>query len=120
MPTAQARIPTNRATRYLAQLCQHTGRMRGRRLDHRLAEGHAPPPVRRVECTDTNGTIDFASGTCTLHATADALTLRIEAADEEGLRRLQDLLAARLESIGRRDRLAVTWQRTGEPTVPAS
>jgi uncharacterized membrane protein YcjF (UPF0283 family) len=41
--------------------------------------------------------------------------LRAEAADEESLRRLQDLVAHRLETIGRRDRLKVTWERSEAP-----
>jgi len=40
--------------------------------------------------------------------------LRVEAADEDNLRRLQDLIASRLERFGRRDRLTVTWQRPGQ------
>ena len=43
-----------------------------------------------------------------------ALMLRVEAADEDHLRRLEDLIASRLERSGRRDRLTVTWQRPGE------
>jgi hypothetical protein len=56
-------------------------------------------------------------GQWTLQATPDALTLHAEAANEEDLQRIQDLLAARLEKIGRRDHLTVTWQRPDAPTV---
>jgi hypothetical protein len=45
----------------------------------------------------------------------DMLTLRAEATDEESLQRIQDLVAGRLERIGRRDRLTVIWQRTEAP-----
>ena len=37
------------------------------------------------------------------------LTLRAEAADEEHLHRLEQRVADRLEQIGRRGRLTVTW-----------
>ncbi|MBC6459666.1 DUF2218 domain-containing protein [Actinomadura sp. HBU206391] len=37
------------------------------------------------------------------------LTLRAEAADEESLRQLEQRVADRLEQVGRRDRLTVTW-----------
>ena len=37
------------------------------------------------------------------------LTLRAEAADEDGLHRLEQRVADRLEQIGRRGRLTVTW-----------
>jgi hypothetical protein len=53
-----------------------------------------------------------------LSASADMLTVRAEAADEENLERLQTLLARRLETIGRRDQLTVVWQRVG-PTPDA-
>lgn len=38
------------------------------------------------------------------------LTLRIDATDEESLRRIQDVLARDLIRFGRRDRLVVEWQ----------
>jgi len=50
-------------------------------------------------------------GQWTGRATPDTLTLRAEATDEKNLQRIQDLLAGRLEKIGRRDHLTVTWQR---------
>jgi hypothetical protein len=46
-----------------------------------------------------------------MRATPDALTLRAEAADEANLRRVQELLTRRLETIGRRDHLTVNWHR---------
>jgi hypothetical protein len=45
-----------------------------------------------------------------MHAAPGTLTLRAEADSEENLLRIQDLLTARLQKIGRRDRLTVTWQ----------
>jgi hypothetical protein len=79
--------------------------------------------VRHVDFSDTRGIVHFAEGECTLQATADTLTIRVETADEDTLRRLQDGIAGRLERIGRRDGLAVTWQRaqasTGSPGEPA-
>jgi hypothetical protein len=40
------------------------------------------------------------------------LTVRAEAADEENLRRIQDLLTTRLRNLGRREHLTVAWQAT--------
>jgi len=37
--------------------------------------------------------------------------VRADAAHEESLRRIQDLLTARLQKFGRRERLTVTWRR---------
>lgn len=47
-----------------------------------------------------------------MRATPDALVLRVEAANEDDLQRMQDLIAMRVEKIGRRDRLTVPWQRS--------
>jgi hypothetical protein len=115
MLTAEAHIETGRASRYLVQLCRHVSQM-GRSGGHRLDRGrHAPPEVDHVEWTDTHGTIDVGWGRCTVEATPDVLTLRLESADEEGLQRLQSAVAHRLETIGRRESLKVDWQRPGVP-----
>jgi hypothetical protein len=112
MPTAEARLATARASRYLTQLCRHLGQMN--RMGHRPplghGEAHIMPAVRQVECTDTHGTVRFADGLWTLEATADALTVRVDAGDEEALRRLQVQITARIEKIGRREGLQVDWQ----------
>jgi hypothetical protein len=70
----------------------------------------AGPGVNHIEYSDTDGTVRFAEGRLSLYATTDALTLRVEAADDEALRRLQDGIAARLQKIGRRDGLTTSWQ----------
>lgn len=112
MLTAEARVDTDRASRYLVQLCRHAGEM-GRYAGHRPrvhGPGHRPPDLQHVEWTDTDGTIATGDARCTLHATEDALTLRAEAADEHQLELVQDLVRKRLETIGRRDGLEVVWQ----------
>jgi hypothetical protein len=122
MLTAEARVETDRASRHLVQLCRHAGQM-AQRPGHRVRHddgGHAAPEMRHVEWSDTHGTIDVGWGRCTLEATADALTLRAEAADEAHLRRLQDMIAGRLETIGSRDRLRVTWQQAAATTTAAA
>jgi hypothetical protein len=53
-----------------------------------------------------------------MEATDDALILRVEASDDDSLRRLQDGIAGRLQTIGRRDRLTVTWCRLETAQVP--
>jgi hypothetical protein len=112
MLTAEARVDTDRAGRYLAQLCRHAGEM-GRYSGHRPrmhGSGHRPPDLRNVEWTDTEGTIATGEARCTLRATENTLTLRAEAGDRQQLERLQDLVRTRLETIGRRDDLKVIWQ----------
>ncbi len=124
MPAAEARVPTDRASRYLTQLCSHGQRMRlsalhrrGARTSHGHVKGHerepgaVPPQVREARATDTDGVIEFGWGRCVVHASATELVLRAEADSEEGLRRIKDGVAARVERIGRRDRLSVAWSQ---------
>ncbi len=109
MPTAQTRIPTDRAGRYLAQLCHHLNQISGHARHGSATDGGGPPQVRRVEWNGSHGVIDFASGRCTLDATSDELTIKLAAEDANELQQLQELLSARLETIGRRDNLVVAW-----------
>lgn len=121
MFSSQARIPTDRATRYLAQLGKHTGQL-GRLPLHRMqrhGHGAAQPDVAHGEWSDTEGVIAFGQGRCTLRATDDALILRAEAADTAQLLRIQEGVARRLEGIGRRDRLTVSWGPTTPDTETA-
>jgi hypothetical protein len=122
MPTAEARLTTDRASRYLVQLCRHLGQMT--RMSHRPLGGHGegrtPPAVQHVDYADTRGTVRFADGRWTLEATEDALVLRVEADNEEALQRLQAGVAARVEKIGRRDGLQVHWQQPDSSAEPSA
>lgn len=117
MPTAEAHIPTERASRYLVQFCRHLGQMS--RMRHqppaRHGGGGMPPTVQDVDYSDTYGVIRFDEGQFTLQATSATLTLRVNADDEDTLQRLQNGITARLEKIGRRDQLTVTWQPCQTP-----
>jgi len=125
MPTAEARIHTARPSRYLVQLGKHFAN-KGRHLGHRprphhggnvtaSAETHMPPDIQphqiHVEYSDAQGVLRLPWGRCTMDAEPDALVLRAEADNEEGLRRLQDLLAAHIGRFGRREELRVEWRR---------
>ncbi|MEU6789588.1 DUF2218 domain-containing protein [Nonomuraea angiospora] len=122
MPTAEARVATERAGRYLVQLCRHATQMshgfpgRGRHM------GGERPKNIQAEWSETSGTITVDQGSCVLEATPEALTLRIEAADEDGLQRLQTLLTRNITRMGRRDSLTVDWTRTdaNAETAPAA
>jgi hypothetical protein len=116
MSASQARVATDRARRYLAQLCEHGEKMSHRALHHirRGGEDGDSPHARHAEHSDTDGIIDFGQGRCTLHATDTELLLRVEADDERHLRRIEDGIAARVERVGRRDKLSVTWARSPE------
>jgi hypothetical protein len=52
-------------------------------------------------------------GRCVLAAEDDALTLRIEADDPGGARRIRDIVTRDIERLGHRESLAVTWHRPG-------
>jgi hypothetical protein len=99
MPTAEAHIPTDRASRYLRQLCSHSSRFH-----------HAGRAAPQAEATsDTTGRIIRGSARCELTADSTGLALHLAADDEEQLRDLQTALTRTLERIGRRDGLKVVW-----------
>ena len=119
MLAAEARVQTGLPARYLVQLCKHASKMGGH-LRHRPrshGSGDGPPEIQHAEWSDTDGTITLNWGQWTMQATPGTLTLRAEAGSEENLRRIQDLVTARLEKIGRRDHLTVNWQPTEAPAA---
>jgi hypothetical protein len=128
MLTAQAHIHTQAPGRYLTQLCRHANSIhqmnahmhKGAHL-HR-GEPQDRPQMQHVEWTDTDGTLTLSIGRCILHASADTLTVRAEAANEQNLRQIQELVTRDLERFGRRNRLTVTWQQpeTTDPIGEAS
>jgi hypothetical protein len=69
--------------------------------------------VRQVACSETEGTVSLDWGQWTIRAFPGRLAVRAEAADEQSLRRIQELLTARLQKFGRREHLTVTWQHPG-------
>ena len=92
MRTAEARVATERAGRYLAQLCKH--------FEHKL-------PVTLGEAA---GRIDFPFGHCDLRAQGEMLVLTAVAADEAALDQVQDVIARHLLRFAFRDVLAVKWE----------
>ncbi|MBI2254373.1 MAG: DUF2218 domain-containing protein [Proteobacteria bacterium] len=88
-----ARVPTDKAARYLGQLCKH--------FAHRVPASHD---------ADT-GRIEFSFGFCELAAGRDALALHVSAADPEALANMEDVIACHLIRFAFREELEVTWQR---------
>jgi hypothetical protein len=111
MPSAEAHIDTDRASRYLVQLCKHADAMGRGRHGSRMHPGGSPThPEVQAEWTDATGRLTFTPwGECTLTADADALRLRIDARDATGLRNIRDVLTKDVQRIGRRDNLILTW-----------
>lgn len=108
MFTAHATIETERASRYLVQLCEHVGHL-ARMPGATDAE---------VEHSDSQAMIRVGAASCKLDARPDALALCAEAPDVSGLARLTDRVGGRLEQIGRRDALRVVWRSTSD--IPAA
>lgn len=115
MPTAEARIQTSQPSRYLVQLCRHAASINHKILRH-AGRALMRPDIQQVEWSDTDGTLDLGWGRCTMHAGPGTLTVRAEAASEESLHRVQNLITRNLERFGRREHLKVNWQQPGTPT----
>jgi len=93
MITSQAVVVTDRASRYLTQLCKH--------FAHKV---HA-------EWDESKGYADFGWGTCTLTATSEALVLDAQAPDGDGLDRVEHVVGDHATRFGVKDNLTVTWKR---------
>ena len=119
--TAQAVIRTADPARYITRLRRHTARMgehthfvpsHGRRPPG-PGSTHTPPRVTHAEWSDTHGAITMNWGQWTAQAAPGTLTLHAEAADQENLKRIQEMLTSRLETFGRREHLQLTWHAPG-------
>ena len=119
--SVQAVIQTADPARYIARLRRHTSRMGdhthfGPRHGRRPADPgstHTPPRVTHDEWSGTHGAVTMNWGQWTVQAAPGTLTLHAEAADEENLKRIQDMLTRRLETFGRREHLRLNWQPPG-------
>jgi hypothetical protein len=117
MPIAHASIPTTHASQYLVAVCRHASRMSHRILARHGGDRANRPQVSHVDWTDTDGTLELNWGHCTFHAGPDELTVRIEAADDEHLEAVQQIIARDLERYGRREDLSINWRRQPAPST---
>jgi uncharacterized protein len=90
---SMAEIATPQATRYLTQLCKH--------FQHR----------RPVSLADADGHIAFTTGNCALHAETGVLRLSLDAADDDQLHQLQDVVARHLLRFAFREDMQIAWHR---------
>jgi len=119
--SAEAVIHTADPARYIARLRRHTARMgehthfvpRHGRRPPGPGSTHTPPRVTHAEWSDTHGAITMNWGQWTAQAAPGTLTLHAEAADQENLKRIQEMLTSRLETFGRREHLQLTWHAPG-------
>ena len=90
-----ATVPTDKAVRYMTQLCKH--------WSHRFT----------VAFDDKAGRIDLPLGACTLTAGPAALDIVLDAADTEGLTKMEQVVADHLNRFAFREgELTFAWTRT--------
>ncbi|MDR3471378.1 MAG: DUF2218 domain-containing protein [Devosia sp.] len=95
--SADARVATTSARRYLGQLCKH--------FQHKL-------PATYDELY-RHGRIEFPIGVCELEAADEgALTMRVFATSAADLDKLQEVVARHLERFAFRETLNLTWTVT--------
>jgi uncharacterized protein len=96
MPASHATITTASASRYLQQLCKH--------WSHKFS----------VEFTPEQGVIPFdATRVCRLDASPEELSLRIEAADDATVERMQGVVIDHLKRFAfREDFGEVQWEKS--------
>ena len=113
MPIAEARIDTDRPSRYLVQFCKHAAAMgsgRGHQLRAHTEGASATDRVTiRAEWSDTSGTVTFDPwGTCHLQAGDTALLVRVQATSHDNLARIEEIVTADLGRFSRQE-LSTTW-----------
>ncbi len=92
--TSQARVATGKARRYMSQLVKH--------FAHKLEAAQE----------GDSGRLTFPFGACALEAGPDLLVMRAEAADEEALGRIEEVVARHLERFAFREELKISWTRS--------
>lgn len=124
MPTAQTRVVTDRASRYLVQFCKHAAAMGA-------GDGHSPRVhmhggLQRGEVTvtadwsDTHGVVTLTPwGRCTLDAEGDVLTVNIDADTSDGVRQIREIVTRDLQRFSSRQPLTVSWQPPPDEPAPA-
>ena len=116
MPVLQAHIRTERGTRFLVQFCKHAAAMGSGGHSARMRLHSRPEVQVAAEWSDSSGRVTFGPwGHATLTADDNSLTVRIDAADEDRLTQIRDIITRDLERFSRRDPLAVAWQRLESP-----
>lgn len=94
MIKAEARVRTERASRYLVQMCKH--------FRHKV----------EAEWTDVSGRVDFAPGLCHMRVEDGKLVIQCEAANERELGRVKYILGDHLTRFAWREEIEMTWEET--------
>lgn len=101
MHVVEAQVKSEKASRYLVQLCKHFA--------------HKTP----TDYDESTGRVDFQPGLCVMYAVGDQLSLRCEAQTEPALHRVKAIVEDHLVRFAWREKIAVTWT-DGTPTPPAT
>ncbi|MDR5903691.1 DUF2218 domain-containing protein [Franzmannia qiaohouensis] len=91
MPISRTEIATADGSKLINRLCKHWA--------HKL----------EVEHDAEQGRVAFADGTCLMHATADRLTVAIEALDEPTLDHLEGVVSSHLDRMAG-EPLDIVWE----------
>ena len=92
MPLSRAEMVTPSAERLINRLCKHWA--------HKL----------KVEQSDQQATITFATGTCVMVAEANKLVVAIETLEEEHLDELEGVIERHLVRMAGDEELAIVWE----------
>lgn len=96
MYSAQAVVPTAKASRYLKALCNHFNRK-----VTAVYDGH-------------HGSVQFGFGTCQMDADDRTLVIHVQAQDEENFARVKHVVADHLERFSGDEGLQVEWTETAD------
>lgn len=98
MPVVETAVATERASRYLQQLCKH--------FAHKIS----------VDFDASRGKADFSFGICTMIASDKVLELRCEASTQEALDRVQYIVDDHVKRFTWKEKPQIDWL---SPAAPA-
>jgi hypothetical protein len=96
MYTAETRVNSEKASRYLVQLCKH--------FAHKTT----------AEYDETQGRVDFKPGLCMMTVTGDELFVRCEAGAVPELERIKHIVEDHIVRFGWREKIGVKWDDASE------
>ncbi|QFT86546.1 hypothetical protein FIU88_16505 [Halomonas sp. THAF12] len=92
MPISRAEIVTESGDKLINRLCKHWA--------HKL----------EVEHDEHQGRVTFDVGSCLMTSEPGRLHVAVEALDEEGLDRLEGVVASHLERMAGKEPLEIVWE----------
>ena len=101
MPECQSVIRTEKASRYLQQLCKH--------FAHKV----------KSECDAAAGRVEFPMGLCHILAETDTLTFYCQSSKTQGLLVMQGIIENHLERFAWREEIEFPWESGLREDTPA-